>query len=211
MTPKQRRAHRSAIERAAAVPRKSYLGRFRPLNNIQSAWIKSLLTTWGECVGGKTSAQYRLENCNRLISEANKDEWSDSQLSRITAAIDQARDEGFRGRQAVSRAHTILWAVTLSEMIEEASRRDDADMVERAVLKAFKSDDPVYLVGLSYYTTRAKISDITRELQGAAPWLTPDKARERVKWCLQIFRAKAFLSVKNVMNCADVPTIDNKT
>ncbi|MFB0711452.1 hypothetical protein ACEU59_09795 [Buttiauxella noackiae] len=211
MTPKQRRAHRSAIERAAAAPRKSYLGRFTPLTGIQSAWIKSLLTVWGECVGGKTSAQYRLENCNRLITEANKDEWSDSQLSRITAAIDQAREEGFRGRQAIGRAHTILWAATLSEMIEEASRQEDADLVERAVLSGFKSDDPVYQVGLSYYTTRAKISDITRELQMAAPWLTPDKARERVKWCLQIFRAKAFLSVKNVMNGADIHATSKNT
>ena len=196
MTPKQRRAHRTAIERAAAAPRKSYLGRFTPLNSVQLAWIKSLLTTWGECVGGKTSAQYRLENCNRFISKAKEDEWSDSQLSRITAAIAQARAEGYRGRESVRRAHTILWSVSLSDMIAEASWRDDADLVEKAVLQTFKSDDPVYMIGINYYTTRAKISDIARELQHAAPWLSDDKARERVKWCLQIFRAKAFLSVK---------------
>lgn len=198
MTPKQRRVHRTAIERAAAAPRKSYLGRFTPLTSIQSAWIKSLLTIWGECVGGKTSAQYRLENCNRFISKAKEGKWSDSQLSRITEAIKQARTEGYTGRLAVQRAHTILWSVTLSEMIEEASWRDDADLVERATLDAFKSDDPVYQVGLSYYTTHAKIADITRELQQTAPWLTSDKARERVKWCLQIFRAKVFLSVKKL-------------
>ncbi|MCE0845941.1 hypothetical protein LVQ79_10335 [Buttiauxella sp. A2-C1_F] len=210
MTPKQRRAHRTAIERAAAAPRKSYLGRFTPLTGIQSAWIKSLLTVWGECVGGKTSAQYRLENCNRFISKAKEDNWSDSQLSRITDAIKQARTEGYSGRQAVQRAHTILWSATLSEMIDEASWRDDADLVERAVLGMFKSDDPVYLIGMSYYSTRSKISDITKELQQVAPWLSNDKARERVKWCLQIFRAKVFLSVKNVMSCADTPALYKK-
>lgn len=201
MTPKQRRAHRSAIERAAAAPRKSYLGRFTPLTSIQSAWIKSLLTTWGECVGGKTSAQYRLENCNRFITKAKEDKWSDSQLSRITGAIEQARKEGYRGKEVVRRAHTILWSVTLRDMIAEAAWRDDADLVEKAVLQTFKSDDPVYLIGVSYYTTRAKMSDIARELQQAAPWLTADKARERVRWCLQIFRAKVFLSVKNHTDC----------
>lgn len=199
MTPKQRRAHRTAIESAAAAPRKSYLGRFTPLTRIQSAWISSLLTTWGECVGGKTSAQYRLENCNRFIVKAKQDAWSDTQLSRITEAIAQAREEGFRGSEAVRRAHTILWSATLSEMIDEASRRDDADMVERAVLNIFKSDDPVYQVGISYYATHNKIADIARELQQVAPWLTVNEARKRVRWCIQIFQARTFLSVRRTM------------
>ncbi len=200
MTPRQRRAQKTAFERAAAAPRKSYLGRFTPLNGIQSGWIKSLLTTWGEIVGGKTTAQYRLENCNRLVSSAKDDGWSDGQLSRITDALNQAKKEGFRGRQAVARAHTILWSLSLSEMMEQTGRRDDADCIEQAALQAFKSDDPVYIVGVRYYTTRTKISDITRELQMVAPWLTEEKARERVKWCLQIFRAKIFLAVKILPN-----------
>jgi hypothetical protein len=85
-------------------------------------------------------------------------------------------------------------------MMDEATRKDDADHVEQAVLRALSQDDPVYLIGVNYYTTRAKISDIARALQQAAPWLTPDKARERVKWCLQIFRAKVFLAIKTSSN-----------
>lgn len=196
MTPRQKRNQHSALERAAAAPRKSYLGRFTPLNGIQSAWIKSLLTTWGEIVGGKTTAQYRLENCNRLVSSARDDGWSDGQLSRITNALNQAKKEGFKGRQAVARAHTILWSLSLSEMIEQIGRRDDADCIEQAALQAFKSDDPVYIVGVRYYTTRTKIADITRELQLVAPWLTEAEARKRVRWCLEIFRAKVFLAVR---------------
>lgn len=200
MTPKQKKIYLTAIQRTAAAPRKSYLGRFTPLTGIQSGWIKSLLTVWGECVGGKTSAQYRLENCNRLITNAKDNGWSDSQLSRITEAINQAHKEGFKGREAIRRAHTILWAVTLSDMIDEASWRDDADLVERAVLGTFKADDPVYLIGMKYYTTRTKISDLTRELQQVAPWLTKHEARKRVRWCIQIFQARTFLSVRRTMD-----------
>jgi hypothetical protein len=36
----------------------------------------------------------------------------------------------------------------------------------------------VYVVGLQYYTTRKKISDITRELQSIAPWLTDGEENE---------------------------------
>ncbi|MCT9843316.1 hypothetical protein G7090_09045 [Leclercia sp. 29361] len=195
MTPRQRRIHIEGLGKAAAAPRKSYLGKFTPLKSVQSAWIKSLLTVWGECVGGKTRAQYRLENFSQFWSEVKQSEWSDTQLSRITEALGQAREEGFRGVQAALRARSILWPVTLSALIEESERRDDADFIEQIMLNTFDLHDPVYLVGRQFYTTRKKMSDITRELQHVAPWLTDGEARKRVRWCLEIFQAKVFLTV----------------
>lgn len=195
MTPRQRRIHIEGLGKAAAAPRKSYLGKFTPLKSVQSAWIKSLLTVWGECVGGKTRAQYRLENFSQFWSEVKQSEWSDTQLSRITEALGQAREEGFRGVQAALRARSILWPVTLSALIEESERRDDADFIEQIMLNTFDLHDPVYLVGRKFYTTRKKMSDITRELQHVAPWLTDGEARKRVRWCLEIFQAKVFLTV----------------
>jgi len=199
MTPRQRRIHVEGLGKAASAPRKSWLGKFTPLTGVQSAWIKSLLTVWGECAGGKTRAQYRLENCSQFWSEVKQSEWSDSQLSRITEALGQAREEGFRGVQAALRARAILWPVTLSALIEESERRDDADFIEQIMLNTFDLHDPVYLVGLQFYTTRKKISDITRELQHVAPWLTDGEARKRVRWCLEIFQAKVFLTVRRQM------------
>lgn len=195
MTPRQCRIHIEGLGKAAAAPRKSYLGKFTPLKSVQSAWIKSLLTVWGECVGGKTRAQYRLENFSQFWSEVKQSEWSDTQLSRITEALGQAREEGFRGVQAALRARSILWPVTLSALIEESERRDDADFIEQIMLNTFDLHDPVYLVGRQFYTTRKKMSDITRELQHVAPWLTDGEARKRVRWCLEIFQAKVFLTV----------------
>jgi hypothetical protein len=199
MTPRQRRIHIEGLGKAAAAPRKSYLGKFTPLKSVQSAWIKSLLTVWGECVGGKTRAQYRLENFSQFWSEVKQSEWSDTQLSRITEALGQAREEGFRGVQAALRARSILWPVTLSALIEESERRDDADFIEQIMLNTFDLHDPVYLVGRQFYTTRKKMSDITRELQHVAPWLTDGEARKRVRWCLEIFQAKVFLTVRRQM------------
>jgi hypothetical protein len=124
--------------------------------------------------------------------------WSDKALERFTVAIEQARGEGFSGQQALNRAHAILWPKATSSVIDTAIRDDDVDFVEQSVLKAFDSSDPIYVVGVSYYTTRKKISDITRELQRLAPWLTSEQARERVKWCLQIFRSKVFLSARTI-------------
>jgi hypothetical protein len=99
----------------------------------------------------------------------------------------------------MNRAHEILWPRPSVSIIDEAIRKDDTDFVEQSVLLALDLNDPVYLVGLQYYTTRKKISDITRELQVIAPWLTVDEARKRVRWCLEIFRAKVFLSARKLL------------
>jgi hypothetical protein len=103
----------------------------------------------------------------------------------------------FRGQQALNRAHNILWPKKIGSIIDAAISEGDADFIEKCVLSAFESSDPVYIVGVDYYTTRKKISDICRELQQLAPWLSVDDARWRVRWCLQIFQAKVFLVARS--------------
>lgn len=198
MTPRQKRSHRAALEKAASAPRKSWLGKCTLLTGIQSAWIKSLLTIWGEGVSGGTAPRMpRGHECWNVLRGGR---WSDKALERFTAALNQARSEGFKGQQALNRAHTILWPQPATSVVDEALHNDDVDFVEQSVLLALDVNDPVYVVGLQYYTTRKKISDITRELRAIAPWLTPEKARERVKWCLQIFRAKVYLSARKLLD-----------
>ncbi|GKL12655.1 hypothetical protein NUBL21990_53340 [Klebsiella pneumoniae] len=93
-----------------------------------------------------------------------------------------------------------MWPKPATVAIDAAITEDDVEFVERCVLAIFETGDPVYLVGVNYYTTRKKISDITREIQLVAPWLTDSEARKRVRWCLEIFRAKAFLSVHKAIH-----------
>ena len=197
MTPRQRRMHHKGLETVAAAPRKSWLGRFTPLTNVQGGWIKSLLSTWGEGVrGGAAPRMPREHSCWSVIRRGR---WSDKALERFTVALEQARSEGFKGEQALKRAHCIIWPQTPSSVIDEAITNDDVDFIEESVLSAFDINDPVYIVGLQYYTTRRKIADISRELQAIAPWLTDGEARKRVRWCLEIFRAKVFLSSRKLM------------
>lgn len=197
MTPRQRRNHHEALGKAAAAPRKSWLGKSILLTEIQSAWIKSLLATWGEGVSGGTAPKHpRGHACWDVLKGGR---WSDKALARFTAALEQARQEGFRGPQALNRAHSIIWPQAPTSVIDTAIHNDDVDFIEQSVLLALDANDPVYVVGLQYYTTRKKISDITRELKAIAPWLTDWEARKRVRWCLEIFRAKVFLSTRRLM------------
>lgn len=154
MTPRQRRNHYEALGKAASAPRKSWLGKCILLTGIQSGWIKSLLTTWGEGVGGKTAPRLpRGHACWNVLKGRN---WSDKALERFTVALNQAREEGFRGQQAMNRAHSILWPQSPASVIDEALHSDDVDFVEQCVLQALDINDPVYVVGLQYYTTQKK-------------------------------------------------------
>lgn len=197
MTPRQKRQYLEGLGKTAMAPRKSWLGKSILLTDIQSGWIKSLLTVWGESVrGGTAPAKPCGHSCWNVISGKN---WSDKALERFTAALNQAREEGFRGELALKRARAILWPEPPTSIIDDAISSDDGEFMEGVVLQAFDLNDPVYIVGRQYYTTRKKISDITRELQSLAPWLTDNEARKRVRWCLEIFRAKVFLSARSCL------------
>ena len=197
MTPRQRHQYFEGLGKTSMAPRKSWLGKSILLNDVQSGWIKSLLTVWGECVrGGTAPAKPCGHSCWHVIMGKN---WSDKALERFTAALNQAREEGYRGEQAMRRARSILWPEPSASVIDEAMSNDDAEFMEDVVLRAFDLKDPVYIVGRQYYTTRKKISDITRDLQNLAPWLTDNEARKRVRWCLEIFRAKVFLSARHAL------------
>jgi hypothetical protein len=47
MTPRQKRQYLEGLGKTAMAPRKSWLGKSILLTDIQSGWIKSLLTVWG--------------------------------------------------------------------------------------------------------------------------------------------------------------------
>ena len=196
MTLRQKRQHQAGLGIIASAPRRSWLGKFTPLTRVQTGWVTSLLTVWGQCVGGCTREQHRLANNSRFFEKVKTTDWSDTELEKITEALKQARDEGYFGVAAFARAKSILWPVSVLEMINQAERDEDAAFIEEVLLKTFKSDDPVYLVGMQFYTTRKKISDISRDLIQVAPWLTEWEARRRVRWCLDIFRAKTFLAIR---------------
>ena len=196
MTPRQRRAHTKALEHAAAAPRKSWLGKYRPLTDIQSAWTKSLLTVWGECYGGRTSEQSRLDG-GGFWNDLQGDEWSDAAAKRITDTIKGLRKIGYRGEELLKMAKGILWPKpTLSDSLDAQMKKDDGDFVEKCILSALKNDDPVYVVGVAFYAGRKRISDIARYLQRVAPWLTRKQAEDRVRWCVSHFSSAVFLSMK---------------
>ena len=53
-------------------------------------------------------------------------------------------------------------------MIDTAISNDDAEFMEKCVLDAFEVTDPIYIVGMSYYTTRKNIRHNQRASKAGA-------------------------------------------
>lgn len=166
MTPLQRRRQNTAMSEVAIATHKRYLGRPELLTGIQSAWIKSLLTVWGESQRGEVYP--RKPTAHSCWWSVKGERWSDKALERFTAAIEQARAEGFRGPNALKRAQVILWPKNESSVIDTAISNDDADFMEKCVLDAFEVTDPIYIVGMNYYTTRKNIRHNQRASEAGA-------------------------------------------
>ncbi|MDF7681893.1 hypothetical protein PT300_15435 [Enterobacteriaceae bacterium ESL0689] len=199
MTPRQRRARQAGLEQAAAAPRKRWLGKFKPITAVQSAWVKSLLNIWGECYGGESSEERALVY-RGFWGCIQDSEWSDDEARRITETIKKLHKIGYRGAELLTVANGILWPQKIvSDSLAKQTRHDDADFVERCILSALDKNDPVYLVGIDFYGRRKRVSEIARFLQGIAPWLTRKQAEDRVRWCISHFNCAVFLEMKAAM------------
>jgi hypothetical protein len=92
-----------------------------------------------------------------------------------------------------------LWPKPATVAIDAAITEDDVELLNDVYWRYLKR--VILFISLALtITPPAKISDITREIQLVAPWLTDSEARKRVRWCLEIFRAKAFLSVHKAIH-----------
>ncbi len=153
MTPRQRRNHIEALGKAASAPRKSWLGKSMLLTGIQSAWIKSLLTTWGEGVSGEQP-----HDCLALMHAGMFLRAGDGRIRHCLALQLHWNklEQRIRGPQALNRSHAILWPQPATSIIDEAIHDDDVDFVEQSVLQALDVNDPVYIVGLPVYATTQK-------------------------------------------------------
>ncbi|MCP6582490.1 hypothetical protein NL505_29100, partial [Klebsiella pneumoniae] len=80
------------------------------------------LTVWGE--GMRGGAAPRKPSGHSCLLGMKGDHWSDKALERFTAAIEQPRSEAYRGRQALSRPHAMLWPKTSTVAIDAATTVD---------------------------------------------------------------------------------------
>ena len=78
----------------SAVPRRSYLGKYRRLTPSQSRWVRSLLGLWGRELGG--SGTEHLSGGGGMWSMILTG-WTGEQQERITTILAGLRKMGYSG------------------------------------------------------------------------------------------------------------------
>ncbi|EML5942910.1 TPA: DUF1133 family protein [Citrobacter freundii] len=190
----------------AKVPRRSYLGKYRRLTPAQSRWVRSLLGMWGREFGG--SGTEHLTDSAGMWSMILTG-WTGEQQERITTVLAGLRKMGYSGDQLITQAKAIIWPKkSLSDLMEKASDEEEAEFMERVILKSFAKNSIVYEIGKDYYTWRKTINDMARWMQYRhAPFLTEKQCIDRVRWCIDLFNSAVFftliaeLGIENKENC----------
>lgn len=178
----------------AAVPRRSYLGKYRRLTPSQSRWVRSLLGMWGREFGG--SGTEHLTDSAGMWSMILTG-WTGEQQERITTVLAGLRKMGYTGDQLINQAKAIIWPKkSLSDLIGKAADEEEAEFMERIILKSFAKNSIVYEIGKDYYTWRKTINDMARWMQRYhAPFLTEKQCIDRVRWCIELFNSAVFFTL----------------
>ena len=178
----------------AAVPRRSYLGKYRRLTPSQSRWVRSLLGMWGREFGG--SVTEHLTDSAGMWSMILTG-WTGEQQERITTVLAGLRKMGYSGEQLITQAKAIIWPKkSLSDLMGKAADEEEAEFMERIILKSFAKNSIVYEIGKDYYTWRKTINDMARWMQRYhAPFLTEKQCIDRVRWCIELFNSAVFFTL----------------
>ena len=178
----------------AAAPRRSYLGKYRRLTPSQSRWVRSLLNHWGGMYGG--SGTEHLSGGGGMWSMILTG-WTGEQQERITTVLAGLRKMGFTGDQLITQAKAIIWPKkSLSDLMGKAADEEEAEFMERMILKSFATNSIVYEIGKDYYTWRKTINDMARWMQHChAPFLTEKQCIDRVRWCIELFNSAVFFTL----------------
>lgn len=220
MTPNQKRKLKhEAWALVAGIPRKSYLGKYKRLTEIQTLWIKSLLRAWGDMYGGRIDGKLRCSGGSGVWWQLVAEEWDDDNASQIIKVMGELRKNGYRGEAQLERAKAILWPKqSLGAMLVAADRKEEGDFMERAVLTAMEHLNPAYIIGKSFYAGHHTVTELGETLRNHyAPWLSRIQSEDQVRWCLEVFNSAVFCSVrvaiciKNSKNMEKSLQTDNET
>ncbi|QHM76517.1 hypothetical protein C7M52_02493 [Mixta theicola] len=191
-----------ALAQLAQVMRKSdlkkrYLKPVRLITPLQSAWVRCLLGIWGEKYGGHVGPDSG--KCSVIGRLMIRQEWSDRESERIMDVVNNLHKQGYRGDELFIKAKQLVNPQnSVSNLIERANERDDADLVESVICSTFAPDNPIRHVAIKYYCERKCAQDIAYELSRLTG-IHPENAKTRIKWCRQLLEASVYHAIRNEM------------
>lgn len=182
----------------AKAPRKSYLLRVVRITPVQTRWTQAILNMWGNEMGGRVGPDSKCGVIGRLMVRDCGDGKTTEELVKL---VNELYGLGYTGKALMAKATEILKPKkTVRSLIERSMDMDEAAFVDSVVSVMFKPSDPIRAVAIKYYCDNNSIQDIADYLATVGGVLMTEKmARDRVRWCLDLFNAKMYRSLKAEM------------
>ena len=189
--------------RSAAEMRRLFGNGWKTINRSQQAWVRHLLTVWGDHLGGEDYDRGEVNVIGRLMMRC---EWSEQKGKQIEKIVSQLHCEGLRGEELFRKARDLLMPQTsTANIIALAKESDDAAFVESVLVKTFGKDNPLRNVARLRYCKRKSAQNIGSCLIYYTR-ITPKEARNRLEWAMDIIEGEMFYAIKREME-KEIPNI----
>lgn len=187
---------RLAGVRSAADMRRLFGTGWKTINRSQQAWIRQLMTVWGDHMSGDEYERGQVNVIGRLMMRC---EWSEQKAKQIEKVVTELHCEGYRGEELLRKARDILIPQSAtSNIIALAKESDDAAFMESVIVKTFGRDNPIRSVARLRYCKCKSSQNIASSLIYFTG-ITQKEARSRMEWASGILEGELYYAVKREM------------
>ncbi|QII37872.1 hypothetical protein G3M83_09260 [Rouxiella badensis] len=189
------------ISRLAGVRTDSEMRRlfgtgWKTINTSQRAWIRHLLTVWGDHYSGEEGERGEINLLGRLMMRC---EWIEQQAKQIEKVYTRLHCEGLRGDELLREAKNLLLPNTSAgNIIALAKESDDAAFIEAVIVKTFGRENPIRYVARLRYCRRKSAQNLMRALSYHTG-ITSKEARNRMEWAERMLEGELFYAVNREM------------
>lgn len=193
---------RLAGVRSASDMRRLFGTGWKTINSSQQAWIRHLLSVWGDHLSGDEYERGQVNVIGRLMMRC---EWSEQKGRQIEKVVSELHCEGYRGEELLRKARDILVPQSSTgNIIALAKESDDAAFIESVLVKTFGRDNPIRSVARLRYCKCKSVQNIASSLIYFTG-ITSKEARNRMEWAQDILEGELFYVVKREMEKEILP------
>lgn len=188
--------------RSAAEMRRLFGNGWKTINESQRAWIRHLMTVWGDHLGGEEYERGEINVIGRLMMRS---EWNEQKAKQIEKIVTELHCEGYRGEELHRKARDLLIHQSATgNIIALAKESDDAAFMESVMVKTFGRDNPIRSVARLRY---CKCKSAQKMIQSLVYFtgISSKEARNRMEWSLEILEGEMFYAVKREMEKEILP------
>ncbi|ENU3061676.1 DUF1133 family protein [Escherichia fergusonii] len=178
----------------------------RTITPGQRVWVRYMLNLWGSVMGGDTCPGCSGSSViGRLMMQQ---EWDQDSADRIIHAVNRLHEEGLRGEELFRKARElVIPQSTTKYWLEKTQADDDAEFIERVIVKTLRKDSPMYAVAVLRHCSHLNTHRVAVTLAGMTG-TDVQAARKRIVWCEKVLEEDLFYAMRRELR-AELTDLQN--